>query len=352
MTAPAWLPTIQPVDETVRAAAEAHQLQLTKPAGSLGRLETLGNHLAAIAGTCPPPVPDKVLAVVCAGDHGVQAHAVSPWPQEVSQQMALNIAAGGAGINALAAATGVDVVVYNVGLLVDLPESPTLLNRTIRHGTADMTQGPAMTDDEAIAAITLGIGIAREAKAQGYQALITGEVGIGNTTPAAALVSVFASADAVTTTGRGAGADDTMFTRKQQVVRKAIEVNGASALQPLHALACVGGLEHAALVGLVLGGAEQRLPVIIDGVIGCSAAITACALEPKVRGYLVSSHLGEEPGIRAAATSLGLEPLLDLGLRLGEGTGAAAAVPLLRAAAHILNDMATFESAAVSRRED
>lgn len=351
MTHP-WLPQITPVDETARAAAAAHQLQLTKPAGALGRLEALGNQLAAIAGTCPPPSPDRVLAAVFAGDHGIQAHAVSPWPAEVSLQMAQNIAAGGAGINAIAHATGVDVMVYNVGLAVDLPESPRLVNRTVRHGTADMTRGPAMTTEEAVAALGIGVQVARQARADGYQAVITGEVGIGNTTAAAALVAVFSGADAAQTTGRGAGSGDEMLARKQELVRRAIEVNGASAADPLHALASVGGLEHAALTGLVLGAAEQRLPVVVDGVIGCSAALTAAALCPDVVGYLVASHLGAEPGIRAAADALGMEPLLDLGLRLGEGTGSACAVPLLRAAAHILSDMATFESAAVSGRTD
>lgn len=344
--------SIAPVDETARAAAVAYQTQLTKPERSLGRLEDLGNQLCAIAGACPPPVPDPGLAVVFAGDHGVQANAVSPWPQEITQQMALNIAAGGASINVLARNAGADVLVIDVGMLAELPDSPTLINKRVRGGTDDFTQGPAMSRDEAQRAIMIGFDAARDAAAKGYRAILTGEVGIGNTTPAAALISVFTGQGATRTTGRGAGAGDDMLQRKREVVERAIAVNHASVADPVGALAGVGGLEHAALAGLILGGAAAKLPVILDGVIACSAALVAVALAPACRGFLIASHGGAEPGIRPALHELGLEPILDLGLRLGEGSGAATALPIVQAAAKLLREMATFASAGVTSAHD
>ncbi len=345
------LDTIVGVDADAHAAAQARQLTLTKPPGSLGRLETLGNQLAAIAGVCPPPVPLPALVGVFAGDHGVQAaQQVSPWPQEVTVQMAANIALGGAGVSVLARTAGADVRVFDCGMLAPSPVDG-VRDVHVRRGTDDLSQGPAMTRDEAVAALEVGIRAAQEAHDQGYRCLLLGEVGIGNTTPAAALISVFTGASPAEVTGRGAGADDAMLARKVEVIGRGIAVNGASDADPLGALAAVGGFEHAAMAGFVLGGAALRLPVIVDGVIACSAALVAVALAPEASGYLIAGHDGVEAGIAVALRHLGLTPVLGLDLRLGEGSGAVAALLLVAGAAAILRDMATFDSAGVSGQE-
>lgn len=345
------LAAIVPVDEDARAAAEAHQLQLTKPPGSLGRLEALGNQLAAIAGTCPPPSPEPALVGVFAGDHGVQAaQKVSPWPQAVTQQMAANIALGGAAVSVLARTAGADVRVFDVGMVAPV-EVPGVHDVHIRRGTGDFSSGPAMTRAEAVAALEAGIAAAQQAYDDGYRCLVMGEVGIGNTTPAAALISVFTGVDAAGVTGRGAGADDDMLARKVAVIRQAIATNAASAADPLGALAGVGGFEHAAMAGFALGGAALRLPVIIDGVIACSAALVAAALAPAASGYLIGGHDGVESGIGVALDHLGLHPVVAFDLRLGEGSGAVTVLPIVRGAAAILREMATFASAGVAGKE-
>jgi len=345
------LASITPVDAAARAAAEERQLQLLKPPGALGRLETLGNTLAGIYGECPPPLPAPAVVCVFAGDHGVQVHGVSPWPQEVTVQMVRSVVAGGASVNVLARHAGADVRVYDVGTLGDLPEDGVLRNRRVAAGTADMTAGPATTDEQCLRAVEIGIEAARDAVADGYRCLIAGEVGIGNTTPAAALVSVFTGRPADEVTGPGAGAEGVRLDRKKSLVARAIAVNGATADDPLAALASVGGLEHAAIAGFVLGAAAERVPVILDGVIVCSAALAAVALAPEARGYLIAGHDGAEPGVRAALEALGLTPVLDMDLRLGEGSGALTALPVVQASAAILRDMATFASLGVSGKE-
>lgn len=342
---------IAPVDEAARDAAVARQLTLTKPPGSLGRIETLGNQLAAIAGECPPPLPAPALVGVFAGDHGVQAgQGVSPWPQEVTGQMAANIVLGGAAVSVLARNAGADVRVFDVGMLAPCPV-PGVADVHVRRGTDDFTVGPAMTRADAVAALEVGIRAAQQAYEDGYRCLIMGEVGIGNTTPAAALVSVFTGADAAAVTGRGAGADDAMLAHKVDVIRRGIAVNAASAADPLGALAAVGGLEHAAMAGFVLGGAALRVPVVVDGVIACAAALTAVALAPAASGYLIAGHDGVEAGIAVALRHLGLDPVVSLDLRLGEGTGAVTVLPIVRGAAALLREMATFDSAGVSGQE-
>lgn len=345
------LASIAPVDEDARAAAVARQLQLTKPPGSLGRLETLGNQLSAIAGTCPPPMPEPALVAVFAGDHGVQAaQQVSPWPQEVTRQMAANIALGGAAVSVLARVSGADVRVFDVGMLAPL-DLDAVRDTRVRPGTDDLSVGPAMSGSDAVAALEVGIQAARQAAAEGYRCLVMGEVGIGNTTPAAALVSVFTGAPASDVTGRGAGADDAMLQRKIDVVERGIATNRVTAEDPLAALAAVGGLEHAAMAGYALGGAAAGLPVVVDGVIACSAALVAVALAPAASGYLIAGHDGVEAGIAVALRHLGLDPVVALDLRLGEGSGAVTVLPIVRGAAAILRDMATFDSAGVSGQE-
>ena len=349
MTIETTLAAIQPVDEAARAAAEAHQLQLTKPAGALGALEIIGNQLAAISGTCPPPVPEPGLVCVFAGDHGVQAQGVSPWPQEVTIQMAANIAADGAGVNVLARAAGATVRVTDLGMLAPFPG---LDDRRIAAGTADFSQGPAMTDVQVRQAVETGIAVAHQAVDEGFRVLVPGEVGIGNTTPAAALIAAFTGAPAAEVTGRGAGADNAMLAHKTAVIDAALQLHGLTGLaavkEPLHALAAVGGFEHAAMVGLILGAAERRVPLVLDGAIACCAALIVVSLCPAARGYLIAGHRGAEPGITVALDALGLEPVVQLGLRLGEGTGGALALPIVATSAKVLREMATFASAGVT----
>lgn len=346
------LAAIRPVDEQARRDAARHQQRLAKPLGALGRLEEVGIQLAAIAGTCPPPLPDPALLVVFAGDHGVQARGVSSWPQEVSLAMTSTMAAGRAGGTVLARSVAARVRVVDMGLAQPVEGTE---DRRVAAGTRDMTAGPAMTREQALQAVETGIAIAREAADGGIRLLVPGEVGIGNTAVAAALVAAFTGAPAATVTGRGAGADDEHLRHKAAVVDEALQFHAldaeASRRDPLGALAAVGGFEHAAMVGLYLGAAERRLPVVLDGVIACSAALVAVALAPAVRDHLVAGHAGDEPGITTALAALGLEPLLDLGLRLGEGTGGVLAVPVVQAAARVLAEMATLDGAGVTTRD-
>lgn len=338
---------IRPVSAEARAAAEERQAQLTKPAGSLGLLETIGNQLAAIAGTCPPPVPERAVVGVFAGDHGVCAQGVTPWPQDVTVAMLMNMAAGGAAINVLSRELGATTMLTDVGVAGEHPAHDAIRAHNVARGTRDMTEAPAMTADEARRALEVGIATANEAVDGGAQVLLTGDMGIGNTTPSAALVAGLTGADPGFVTGRGTGIDDTTLATKVRVITEAIALHEAGAKDPLRTLAAVGGLEHAALAGFILGGAARGVPVILDGVIACSSALVAVALAPEAQGYLIAGHAGAEPGIKETLKSLGLTPLVDLGLRLGEGSGAVLALPLVRSAARILGEMATFADAGI-----
>lgn len=341
------LDAIRELDEQAMAEADERQDRLTKPRGSLGVLESLGRQLSGIARQVPPPVPGKPVVGVFAGDHGVVAQGVTPHPSEVTVQMALNMTAGGAAVNVLAREHGAEVWVTNVGVKGDLPADSTVRDRRVAAGTRDFSQEPAMTREQALQALEVGIETAREAIEQGADVLLLGEMGIGNTTPAAALIAVLTGEDVDAVTGFGAGANDDMVRHKAGVIRAAIDKHQPDPADPVDVLAKVGGYEHAALAGFILGGAAHRVPVVVDGVIACSAALVATALCPTAEGYLVAGHAGVEPGIKAALTKLGMKPLVDLGLRLGEGTGAVLALPVVRAAALVLNEMATFDSAAV-----
>jgi len=259
-----------------------------------------------------------------------------------------NFLASGAVVNAIAAQAGAEVCVVDVGVAADLPPAPGLLPRKIRPGTADMTTGPAMSADEAQCAVEVGIETARDLVAAGNRCLVTGDMGIANTTASAALIAVFTGAQAQEVTGRGTGIDDETWERKVSAVRRALARHQPDPAQPLSALAAVGGLEHAALAGFMLGGAALRVPVVLDGVIAGAAALVARALAPDVVDYLIAGHMSTEPGARLALTALGLRPLLDLDMRLGEGSGAALALPIVAAAARVLRDVATFDSAGVS----
>ena len=335
-----------PSPEALRLAQQ-RQAILTKPAGSLGLLERIGVQLAAIAGSCPPPVPERGVVGVFAGDHGVCAQGVTPWPQEVTVSMLLNMAAGGAAVNVLSRQAGASLVLTDVGVASDYPATDGVRDRNVARGTRDMSVGPAMSRDEALRALTVGIETADEAVAAGADILLTGEMGIGNTTASSALISVFTGVGVATVTGRGTGIDDDVLARKVDVIEAAIALNTPDASDPVQVLAAVGGLEQAALAGFILGAARNRVPIILDGVIACAAACLAVALAPEAAGYLIAGHAGAEPGITEALRHLGLDPLVDLGLRLGEGSGAVLALPMVQASARILSEMATFEDAGI-----
>jgi nicotinate-nucleotide--dimethylbenzimidazole phosphoribosyltransferase len=348
----AALHLVGPTDDAAAAEARAHHDRLTKPPGSLGQLEALGVQLAAIAGAHPPPRPRPAAVAVFAGDHGVVAEGVTPWPQQVTAQMVANFVSGGAAINVLAAQHGASVTVVDVGVAGDLadvvdPTSPNLRSCNVRRGTGNLARGPAMTLDEASRALAVGASVAHELADGGAAVLLTGDMGIGNTTAAAALIAAFTGRPPREVTGPGAGADDVALERKVHAVEAALARLDPAA-DALSILAEVGGLEIAALAGFVVGGASHRVPVLVDGVIADAALLAATALCPAALAYAVAGHRSSEPGARAALDHLGLEALLDLGLRLGEGSGAAAALPLVDSAALVLHHMATFDAAGVA----
>jgi len=340
---------VAPLDAKAAQAARHRQLRLTKPPGALGRLEDVGAQLAAIAGESPPPLPAPAAVAVFAGDHGVHAQAVSPWPQEVTTQMVANILAGGAAINVFARQAGAEVTVVDVGVAADLAPAPGLVRSKVRHGTADLTTGPAMSVPEALQALDVGSRVAADLVAGGARCLVTGDMGIANTTPSAALVAALTDKPAAAVTGRGTGIDDGTLTRKTALVSAAVaRAQYAHGDDSLALLAEVGGLEHAALAGFIIGGVAFQVPVIVDGVIAASALLVASRLVPGVEHGVVAGHRSPEPGSAAVLGALGLDPVIDLGLRLGEGTGAVLAVPLVEAAARILHEMATFDQAGVT----
>ncbi len=325
---------------------------MTKPRGSLGRVEDIAVTLAGIAGTCPPPLPEPAAVAVFAADHGVHAQGVTPWPQEVTAQMVANFLAGGAVVNAFARRLGVEVCVVDIGVATPLDPAPGLLSRRIAAGTADMTCGPALTRTQAQAAVEAGIEVARDLVAAGNRCLLTGDMGIANTTTAAALICAFTGATPAEATGRGTGIDDATLTHKTAVVTRALALHDPDPADPIGVLAAFGGLEHAGLAGFVLGAAELRVPVLLDGVSSGAAALVAAALAPHARAYCLAGHRSAEPGHRLALVHLELEPLLELGMRLGEGTGALLALPVVQAAAQALHDVATFDTAGVTVRAD
>lgn len=350
MTLETTLAAIAPADEQAMSAARDLQGRLTKPAGSLGVLEDLSVRLAGLSGVCPPPLPEPAAIAVFAGDHGVHAQGVTPWPQEVTAQMVANFVAGGAVINAFARQVGASLMVVDVGVAIPLHGGDNLLDANIRRGTRDLSAEPAMTTDEARAALEVGISVAGALIDGGARCLLTGDMGIANTTPAAALIAAFTGADPAVVTGRGTGIDDETHARKIAVIAAALDRHAPDPAEPLATLAAVGGLEHAALAGFILGAAARRVPVIVDGVIAGSAAVVAAAFAPDAVAAMVAGHRSAEPGATIALAHLGLTPLLDLGLRLGEGTGAALALPIVAGAVRVLHDVATFDSAGVSEK--
>ena len=347
---------VRPLDAPAAGEARALQDRLTKPRGALGRLEDVGVRLAGIAGACPPPLPTPAAVAVFVADHGVVAEDVTPWPQEVTAQMVANFVAGGAAISVLARQVGATVTVVDVGVATPLPAAcdgvPNLVRRKVAPGTANLAREPAMTLDACRAALDAGAEVAERLVAGGARALVTGDMGIGNTTPAAAVIAALSGRPPAEVTGRGTGLDDAGLARKVAVVERALELHsGAVAAGPLPALAAVGGLEIAALAGYVVGGAAGGVPVLVDGVVADAAVLVAERLVPGVAARCIAGHRSTEPGASVVLDLLGLDPVLDLGLRLGEGSGACLALPVVEAAARVLREMATFDSAGVSDKD-
>jgi nicotinate-nucleotide--dimethylbenzimidazole phosphoribosyltransferase len=342
---------IKQLDKKAMAAARARQDTLTKPQGSLGRLEELSVQLAGIQGKPIPQIRHKSI-ITMAGDHGVVAEGVGNWPQEVTVQMVHNFLSGGAGINIIARQVGARIIVVDMGVARELPPHPQLLSRKVAPGTRNMCQGPAMTVEEAIKSVETGIEIVTGELAGGLDIVGTGDMGIGNTTASSAICAAITGRTVVEVTGRGTGITDEQLKHKVQVIEKALAVNRPDPKQPLDVLAKVGGFEIGGLVGVMLAAAAHRIPVALDGFISGAAALIATGLSPQLTDYLIAAHVSAEAGHPLLLSHLGLKPLLDLGMRLGEGTGAALGIFLSETAARVLAEMSTFTEAGVSERSE
>jgi nicotinate-nucleotide--dimethylbenzimidazole phosphoribosyltransferase len=339
---------IQPVDRRLTLRVQQRLDTLTKPRGSLGRLEELALHCALSTGSEHPAVHRKVLFVCCA-DHGVSVEGVSAYPREVTAQMVYNFLRDGAAITVLARQLGITVQVEDLGVDHNFaPELPDLLQHKIGPGTANIAYGPAMSRHEAVRAIETGIMVAEEAIRSGAQLLGVGEMGIGNTTVATALLAALSGLDPEDLTGIGTGVDEVGKRHKVAIVRQALKCNRPDPADPLGTLACLGGYEIAGITGICLAGAAFQVPVVIDGFIATAGVWVACALHPAVKERLIFAHLSAEQGHRHVLAALGVKPLLDLGMRLGEGTGAALGMGLVESAVRLLNEMATFAEAGVA----
>lgn len=348
------LPTPRPFDHAAASAASAHLDQLTKPPGSLGKLEHLATWWCGATGRFPPVAPERARLYTFAGDHGVTAEGVSPYPSAVTVQMVHNFLAGGAAVNVFARHHRVEVTVVDIGVATPITASSTdharFLARNIRPGTGNFVAGPAMTRDEALAAVQVGIDCAREAAAAGIQVLGAGEMGIGNTTSAAAVLAAAAAMPGKLVAGRGTGVDDAGLQRKISAIDRGIALHRPERDDGLGILSAVGGLEIAGIAGLCLGGAELGIPVVLDGFISTAGGLVASILAPGAADHLLVSHRSAENAHWAMSRYLRKEPLHDLDLRLGEGTGAVLAIDSIRLACRVLTEMATFASAAVSDR--
>jgi nicotinate-nucleotide--dimethylbenzimidazole phosphoribosyltransferase len=343
----ALIASVGPLDQAAQRGARTRQDQLTKPPGSLGVLERLAIHIAGITGAARPRLNRKTV-VVAAADHGVTAEGVSAYPSEVTAQMVHNFVHGGAAINVLARHAGARVVVVDVGVQAQLPADLPILHRKVASGTANMALGPAMTHAQALEAVLVGADVVELEAERGVDLMCLGEMGIGNTTAASAIVAALTGASAESVTGYGTGIDDVTRAHKVATIQRSLEVNAPDPHDPLDVLTKVGGLEIAALVGVILASAARRLPVVADGFITSAAALLASALCPASRSYLIAAHRSVERGHAIALEHLELEPLLALDMRLGEGTGAALGLHVIDSALALLDEMATFEEAGVS----
>ena len=344
------LQSIQSFDATLLEQARMRQLQLTKPPGSLGRLEEIANRVAAIQGTLFPSV-DRPRIVLFAADHGVCAEGVNPYPQAVTAQMVANFLRGGAAINAIARVVGADLEIVDAGVVFDIPCDPALIRRSIARGTKNFCIEPAMSREQAITALLTGAEMAERATSEGCRLLGIGEMGIGNSTVASALTAALTQLPATSITGVGTGADDACMQRKRSAIERALALHLPNIDGPLDLLARLGGFEIAAMCGCCLGAAASRCALLVDGFIATVSAALAVQFDRRVKDYLFAAHRSTEPGHAPLLQIIGQGPLLDFEMRLGEGTAAALAIPVVRAAVEALTSMATFESAAVSERK-
>jgi nicotinate-nucleotide--dimethylbenzimidazole phosphoribosyltransferase len=338
---------IQPIDKVMLEQARARHNQLTKPLESLGVLEDIGIRLAAIYGAVKPKVTGKAV-VVFAADHGVTEAGVSAYPKAVTEQMVLNFLRGGAAINILSQLHHVDMIVVDVGVDADFPEHPKLLKRKVARGTKNMLEAPAMTHDEVLQGLETGVEAANIMIDKGANLIAAGDMGIGNTTAATAIISVMTGISVADLTGRGTGVDDAGLQRKIETIEKVITLRQVKKEETLELLRCVGGLEIAAMTGFYLASAARRVAIVLDGFISHSAALIASSINPSVKDYLFASHTSHNPVHRKRLEMLGVEPVFSFSLRLGEGTGAVLAMPVIESAAAILSDMVTFAEAGVS----
>jgi nicotinate-nucleotide--dimethylbenzimidazole phosphoribosyltransferase len=340
---------IRPLDVKSMLAAKARQDTLTKPTGSLGRLEELSIRIAGIQGKPLPQIKQKAV-IVMAADHGVAARGTSAYPQEVTAEMVLNFLHGGAGINVISRQVGAGVIIVDMGVAKKLESNPGLISRRIAAGTQDMSKGPAMTVAQATRSLEAGIEIVSTEIKKGLDIVATGDMGIGNTTASAAICAIMTGKTAAEVTGRGTGLDDQQLQQKIMIIDEAIALNKLDSSKPLEVLAKVGGFEIGGLAGVILGAASHRVPVIIDGFISGAAALIAAGLCPQCRDYMIAGHCSVEPGHKIILQHLGLKPLLDLEMRLGEGTGAALAMSFAETSVRILTEMATFAEAGVAEK--
>lgn len=341
------LQKIKPLDQEVMEKTQARLDSLTKPVGSLGVMEEIAKRIAGITGQVIPEIPQKA-AILMAGDHGIVEEGVAPYPQEVTPQMVLNFVNGGAAMSVLTRHVGAELYVVDIGVAADLPDNTNIIKRKVAYGTKNMAKGPAMTLEETIQAMEVGIEVAEEVIAKGAGIIGIGEMGIGNTSPSTAIAAVYSGLPVSQVVGRGTGADDERMKIKIAAIEKALEVNKPDRNKPLEVMAKVGGLELAGLTGVILACAANRVPVILDGFISTAAAVIAGELAPLAKEYMLGSHLSEEPGHKVILEYLGIKPMLIMNMRLGEGTGAALAMNIVDASLKILREMATFSEAGVS----
>jgi len=340
------LKRIRPVSESWTAKARERLDSLTKPRGSLGVMEDLAARFAAIRQQIPVVIPSKEV-VVFAGDHDVVSEGVSAYPQEVTKLMVQNFLQGGAGINVLARCAGAEISIVDIGMKEAIPDAPALIAHNVRRGAGNILRGPAMTLEEAEKAVSIGIDMAESAAKRGTGIIATGEMGIGNTTPSSALFASLLSLPVREVTGRGTGLDEEGLIHKIGIIEKALEVNRDRLKDPMSTLAAIGGLEIAGICGLCLGGAANQMAVVVDGFISSAGAMVAMRLNPDVRDYLFFSHQSVEVGHRVFYEREGIRPILNLDLRLGEGTGAALAMQVIECALRVFNEMATFEDVGI-----
>jgi nicotinate-nucleotide--dimethylbenzimidazole phosphoribosyltransferase len=341
--------SIKPINREWYDIAQKHLDNLTKPLGSLGRLEEFAQRLVAITEN-RKPVLDKKVIFTFAGDHGVVDEGVSAYPKEVTPQMVFNFLRGGAGINVLARHAGAEIVVVDIGVDFDFDDTEGLINMKVMKGTRNFAKGPAMTRDEAVKCIESGIEVATRYAERGCKMAGTGDMGIGNTTPSSAIASVITGTPVREVTGRGTGISDEALERKIEVIEGAMRLNKPDPNDAIDVLSKVGGTEIGGIAGLILGAASKRIPIVIDGFISTAGALIAYTIEPTVKDYVFAAHNSVEKGHRIMLKAMGLDPILDLGLRLGEGTGAALAMLLIEAALKISKEMATFQEAGVAEK--